>query len=226
MTSPIAIDVWSDIACPWCYIGKRNLERGIEAAAAATGERPDVTVTYRSFELAPDTPDDFEGSSLDYLVRVKGIDRQTAAAMQEHVARIAAEAGLIYDFDAVRQTRTLRAHQLVHLAKREGCQLEMVERLMRAYFCEGRRVGRLDELAALGSEVGLDPDTIRDALVRDALLGDVRADQAQAAAYGITAVPFFVVDGRYGVAGAQPPQVIARVLAQVGALSRTDTAAE
>lgn len=210
----IKLDIWSDIACPWCYIGKRNLEAGI-AAYGADGERPPVEVEFHSFELAPDTPVDFDGSELDYLAGIKGISREQAAQMLDRVAGIAAGVGLAYDFGSVKHTRTVKAHQLLHYAKARGRQHDMKERLMSAYFVEGRHVGRDDELAKLAAEVGLDPDDVLRSLREEEFRDDVRADQAQAAAYGIRGVPFFVIDAKYGLSGAQPPEVFAEALRRV-----------
>ncbi|KAA9154723.1 DsbA family oxidoreductase [Microbacterium lushaniae] len=216
MSEAIKIDVWSDIACPWCYIGKRNLERGL-AEVAADADAPQVEVEYHSFELSPDTPVDFEGSQVDYLSQHKGISREQAEQMLERVTGVAAEAGLAYRFDLLQHTNTVKAHELLHFAKAHGRQLEMVERLMSAYFIEGRHLGRTDELASLAAEVGLPADEARAALESQRHLGDVRADQEQAAAYGINGVPFFVIDGQYGVSGAQPPSAFAQITRQLWA---------
>ena len=168
MTDPIKIDVWSDIACPWCYIGKRNLEKGL-AEASADDDAPLVDVTYHSFELSPDTPVDFEGDESAYLANHKGISPAQAAQMLERVTGVAAEAGLEYRFDLLKHTNTVKAHELLHFAKQNGRQLELVERLMSAYFTEGRHLGREDELVALATDVGLDADAARDALGNAAL---------------------------------------------------------
>jgi predicted DsbA family dithiol-disulfide isomerase len=222
--APIRIDVWSDIACPWCYIGKRNLENGL-AAAAGDEDAPRVEVTYHSFELSPDTPVDFDGSSADFLAQHKGISRDQAQQMNDRVAQIAREqADLHYRFDLQQHTNTVKAHELIHFAKAHGKQLEMTERLMSAYFIEGRHVGRIDELVQLAGEVGLDAAAARDALENDEFLPAVRQDQAQARAYGISGVPFFVIDGTYGVSGAQPPEAFAQVARQVWAERRGDGA--
>jgi predicted DsbA family dithiol-disulfide isomerase len=222
--APIRIDVWSDIACPWCYIGKRNLENGL-AAAAGDEDAPRVEVTYHSFELSPDTPVDFDGSSADFLAQHKGISRDQAQQMNDRVAQIAREqADLHYRFDLQQHTNTVKAHELIHFAKAHGKQLEMTERLMSAYFVEGRHVGRIDELVQLAGEVGLDAAAARDALENDEFLPAVRQDQAQARAYGISGVPFFVIDGTYGVSGAQPPEAFAQVARQVWAERRGDGA--
>lgn len=219
--APIRIDVWSDIACPWCYIGKRNLENGL-AAAASDDDAPQVEITYHSFELSPDTPVDFDGSSADFLAQHKGISREQAQQMNDRVAQIAREqAGLHYRFDLQQHTNTVKAHELIHFAKAHGKQLEMTERLMSAYFVEGRHVGRIDELAEMAAEVGLDARAARDALDNDEYLPAVRQDQAQAQAYGINGVPFFVIDGKYGVSGAQPAEAFTQVARQVWAEHRS-----
>ncbi len=214
MTPPIAIDIWSDIACPWCYIGKRRLETALDEFAQLP-DAPPVTVTYHSFELSPDTPVDFDGNEVDFLVGHKGISPDQAAEMLRTVGGIAKSVGLDYDFDAMQHTNTVKAHQLLHLAKGHGVQLEAKERLLRAYFVEGRHVGRVADLAALGAEVGLDPAEITRVLEADELLSAVRDDQERARRFGINGVPFHVVDGRYGVSGAQNPEAFVQVLRQV-----------
>jgi len=202
----IKVDVWSDIACPWCYIGKRKFEAG---AAAFEGE---VEVTYHSFELAPDTPVDFDGSEVDFLTQHKGMSAAQVEPMLDRVAGIAKEVGLDYDFDALQHTNTIRAHQLLHFAKAHGKQLEMKERLLKAYFVEGRHVGRPEDLADLAQEIGLDRDAALAALESNTYLDDVHADIDQARAYGINGVPFFVIDGKYGVSGAQSAETFTQVL--------------
>ncbi len=225
MTDAIKIDVWSDIACPWCYIGKRNLESGL-AAASTDDDAPVVEVVFHSYELAPDTPVDFDGGETDYLAHHKGIPAEQAREMLDRVTGVAAAAGLKYRFDTLKHTNTVKAHQLLHFAKAEGRQPELTERLMSAYFTEGRHLGRDDELVALAADAGLDPDAARDALVSERYLDDVRADQAQAQAYGITGVPFFVIDGKYGVSGAQPAEAFAQIARQVWDERRQASTAE
>lgn len=210
----IKVDVWSDVACPWCYIGKRNLEAGI-ATFTGSGDQPPVEVEYHSFELAPDTPLDFDGSELDYLMGVKSIGRAAAEQMLARVSAIAADVGLEYHFESVQHTRTVKAHQLVHYAKAHGLQAEAKERLLRAYFVEGRHIGREAELADLAADIGLDRDDALGSLNADEYLPAVRADQQQAIAYGIRGVPFYVIGERYGLTGAQPPETFASALAQV-----------
>ena len=214
MTEPISIDIWSDIACPWCYIGKRNLEKGL--AEVATGDdAPEVEVVFHSFELSPDTPVDFDGTEIEFLAGHKGMPADQVRQMLDRVTGVAAQAGLDYDFDNLKHTNTVKAHELLHFAKEQGKQREMKERLMAAYFTEGRHVGRIDDLVALAEEVGLDAAAARGALESGRYLQAVRDDQAQAASYGINGVPFFVIDGKYGVSGAQPPEAFAQIARQV-----------
>jgi predicted DsbA family dithiol-disulfide isomerase len=211
----LKIDVWSDVACPWCYIGKRRFAAALQRIAERDGAAPDVVVEYHSFELSPDTPVDFEGTSTEFLARHKGIPLEQARQMNEHVTRLAAAEGLEYRMDQVRHTKTLKAHELLHLAKAHGVQDAMKERLLRAYFTEGRHVGHVEDLADLAEDVGLDRAEVVAALESSRYADDVTADMAQARAYGIDGVPFYVVDGRYGVSGAQDPAVFVQVLDQV-----------
>jgi predicted DsbA family dithiol-disulfide isomerase len=208
MSTPIKVDVWSDIACPWCFIGKRKFEAG----AAEFGG--DVEVEYHSFELSPDTPVDFDGSQQDYLV-TRGFPADQIGPMLARVTGIAESVGLHYDYDALQHTNTVLGHQLIHYAKAHGRQLEMKERLLAAYFEEGRHVGRVEDLADLAAELGFVRDDVVRALSTNQYLADVKADQALAIEYGIQGVPFFVIDGKYGVSGAQDAATFANVLAQV-----------
>jgi predicted DsbA family dithiol-disulfide isomerase len=214
MLEPINVDVWSDVVCPWCYIGKRKFEAGVAAFAGGRGAEAPVEIGFHSFELSPEMPLDFEGTSIDFLVRHKGISETKARQMQEHVSAIAATVGLVYDLGAARPTSTRRAHQLLHLAKTHGLQPEMKERLLSAHLVEGRHVGRKDELADLASEVGLDRENVLRSLEEEEFLPGVRADQQVAAQLGIRGVPFFLIGGRYGISGAQPPEVFTKALTQ------------
>jgi predicted DsbA family dithiol-disulfide isomerase len=197
MTSPLAVDVFSDIACPWCFLGKRRFER-----AAERFDRP-VEVVYHSFELAPDTPVDFDGSEIDFLVRYKGLPPDEVEQMLARMAGLGAGEGLRYDFVALRHTKTLLAHQAIHHAKAKGRQVELVERLFHAYFEEGRHVGHAEDLAALGEDAGLDGAELREALAAGTYERAVADDLALAGELGINGVPFYILDGRYAVSGAQ-----------------------
>jgi predicted DsbA family dithiol-disulfide isomerase len=208
ISSAIKVDIWSDVQCPWCYIGKRKFEAG---AAAFDGE---VEVEYHSFELAPDTPVDFDGSPVEYLSQRKGIPVEQVTQMLYNVTGIAASVGLQYDYEHVHQTNTVKAHELLHYAKEQGRQLDMKERLLKAYFVDGRHVGRIEDLADLAAEIGLDREEVVRVLTDETYHADVKADVAQAVAYGIQGVPFFVIDGTYGVSGAQDATAFTQVLEQ------------
>jgi predicted DsbA family dithiol-disulfide isomerase len=209
VSEPIKVDIWSDVQCPWCYIGKRKFEAG----AAQFGG--DVEVEYHSYELAPDTPVDFEGTPIDYLSQRKGMPIGQVEQMLARVTGIAASVGLDYHYEDVHQTNTVKAHELIHYAKARGRQLDMKERLLKAYFVDGRHVGRIGDLADLAAEIGFDRDDVVRSLEANEYLADVKADAAQASEYGIQGVPFFVIDGKYGVSGAQEAETFANVLAQV-----------
>ena len=209
MSDAIKVDIWSDVQCPWCYIGKRKFE-----AAVATFDG-DVEIEYHSFELAPDTPVDYDGTPAQYLSERKGIAPAQADEMLARVTVIAASVGLDYDYDHIHQTNTVISHELMHYAKSKGRQLDMKERLLKAYFIDGRHVGRIDDLADLAAEIGLDRDDVIRSLSAHEFLADVKADVAQAAEYGINGVPFFIFDEKYGVSGAQESATFANVLAQV-----------
>ncbi|MCS0500768.1 DsbA family oxidoreductase [Protaetiibacter mangrovi] len=208
---PLKIDIWSDIACPWCFIGKRRFEAGAAEAGV------EVEIEYHSFELSPDTPVDFAGSEVEYLSGHRGIPASTAEQMIARVTGIAETVGLHYDYDALQHTNTVKAHQLLHYAKLRGRQLEMKERLLRAYFEEGRHVGRVEDLADLAAELGFDRADVVRSLEADEHLADVREDQQVAQDFGIQGVPFFVIDRKYGVSGAQEAATFAEVLRQVAA---------
>jgi predicted DsbA family dithiol-disulfide isomerase len=208
MTEPIKVDIWSDVQCPWCYIGKRKFEKGVEIFGQP------VEIEYHSFELAPDTPVDYEGDPVQYLSERKGIPVDQVHQMLERVTSTAESVGLHYNYDAVHQTNTIKAHELLHYAKAHGKQLEMKERLLKAYFIEGEHVGKSENLSTLAAEVGLDPDDVLRSLTEQEFLPAVKADMAQAQEYGINGVPFYVIDGKYGISGAQDAQTFAAALTE------------
>lgn len=205
----VDVQIWSDVACPWCYVGKRRFERAVERFREEGG---DVQVTYRSFELSPDTPVDFEGDEVDFLARHKGMPRDQVVGMLDQMTQVAAAEGLDYDFGALQHTNTVLAHRLLQHARTVGLQAEVKERLLAAYFVEGRHVGRVEDLADLAAEVGLDRAATLEALSGDAYLAEVRADQEQAVALGVRGVPFYVLDDRLGVSGAQDPETFLAAL--------------
>ena len=202
------IEIWSDIACPWCYVGKRRFE----AALAAFEHRDDVAVTWRSFELDPEAPAQRPVDSATHLAQKYGMSRDEALARQRSLAEVAAGDGLDMRADLARGGNTFDAHRLVQLAKADGMQDAMKERLMRAYHSEGEAIGDTDTLARLALEVGLPEDDVRDVLATDRYAADVREDERTAMSLGISAVPFFVVDRRMGAAGAHPAEALGELL--------------
>jgi predicted DsbA family dithiol-disulfide isomerase len=202
------VEIWSDIACPWCYVGKRRFE----AALAAFEHRDDVVVTWRSFELDPQAPVERSVDSATHLAQKYGMSRDEALASQRKLTEVAAGDGLDMRFDLARGANTFDAHRLVQLARAQGVQDAMKERLMRAYFTEGERIGDRETLARLALEVGLPEDDVRDVLAGERYATEVREDERTAMALGINAVPFFVVDRRMGAAGAHPPEALGELL--------------
>jgi predicted DsbA family dithiol-disulfide isomerase len=208
------VEIWSDVVCPWCYIGKRRFE----AALAAFPHRDQVEVEWKAFELDPTSESAPAGTVVgprDQATRLAakyGTDVDSAQRMVDNVVAQAAADGLEYRLDRAIPANTVDAHQVIHLAGLRGVQDAVKERLLRAYFTEGEAVGDRDTLVRLAAEAGLDAAEVRAALDDDRYLGAVRADQAEAQALGIRGVPFFVVDRKYGVSGAQPAEVLHQVL--------------
>ena len=204
------IDIWSDVVCPFCYIGKRRLE----AALAEFPHRDDVEVAWHSFELDPTAEAAPAGSLPDRLAKKYGMSREQAVASQENLSANAATVGLDFQWGKAQPGNTFDAHRLIHLAGASGLADAAKERLLRAYFTEGRPIGDRATLVELATEVGLDPTVVRQVLESQDYAEAVRADEEQARAYGINGVPFFVLDGRYGISGAQPTEVFTEALTQ------------
>ena len=208
------VEIWSDVVCPWCYIGKRRFE----AAVATFPHRDQVEVEWKSFQLDPhassaaaDRPAGEPGYA-ERLAAKYGTDVAGARQMIDTMTAQAAGEGLAFRFDRAVRANTFDAHQVINLAGRHGVQDAVKERLLRAYFTEGEAVGDRATLVRLAAEAGLDAAEVRAALDEQRHADAVRADEAEAAALGIRGVPFFVVDRRYGVSGAQPTDLLRQVL--------------
>jgi predicted DsbA family dithiol-disulfide isomerase len=206
----VEVEIWSDIACPWCYIGKRRFE----AALAEFEHADEVHVTWRSFELDPTAPPERPGDRAERIAEKYGVTVEQARAMGQRVTDAAAGEGLDFHLDIVRSGLTFDGHRLVHVAADRGLQDAMKERLMHAYFSEGELISDRETLVRLAGEVGLDPDEVRRLLDSDAYAEEVRADEREASTLGISAVPTFVVDRQLGVSGAQPSDVMLALLAR------------
>ncbi|MFE6685306.1 DsbA family oxidoreductase [Streptomyces sp. NPDC057743] len=202
------VEIWSDIACPWCYIGKARFEAGL----AAFAHRADVEVVHRSFELDPAAPPATDVPVLDMLATKYGVSREQAEAMEARVAEAAAGEGLGYRSDRI-HGNTFDLHRLLHLAKAHGVQDALLTALYRANFAEARHLADPAVLTDLGKAAGLPSEEVARVLADpEAYAEDVRADERAAAELGATGVPFFVIDRRYGVSGAQPVEVFRQAL--------------
>jgi predicted DsbA family dithiol-disulfide isomerase len=205
---PLTVEVWSDVVCPWCYIGKRRFETALESFEHAE----EVTVLWRSFELDQDAPKAAEGTATERLAAKYGMTVERATQLQAEMTERAAAEGLEFRFDVARSGNTFDAHRLIHLAATYGHQSAAKERLMRAYFTEGEAIADPATLVRVLAEVGVDADEARDVLATDRFASDVREDELLASRLGIQGVPFFVLDRRYGVSGAQPPEALLQAL--------------
>ncbi|WP_329458457.1 DsbA family oxidoreductase [Streptomyces sp. NBC_01497] len=205
------VEIWSDIACPWCYIGKARFEQGL----AAFPHRDEIEVVHRSFELDPQAAPASGESVVDLIASKYGRTREEAAAMEEHVASNARSEGLGYLTEGRDHGNTFDIHRLLHLAKERGRHSELLDLAYRANFAEERSVYAPDTLVALGVEAGLDEAEVRAVLAeKSAYAEEVRADEREAAELGANGVPFFVLDRRYGVSGGQPAELFTQALQQ------------
>jgi predicted DsbA family dithiol-disulfide isomerase len=202
----VQVEIWSDVVCPWCYIGKRRFE-----SAVARFGHP-VEVVWRSFELYPDAPAVRDGSYVERIARKYGITVEQAATQHQRITDLARAEGLDYQLERARSGRSFDAHRLLHLALERGVQDAVKERVLAGYLQEGVAIGLAEELAPLAVSAGLDAGEVRAVLASDAYGDAVRADEARALEIGITGVPFFLVDGRFPIAGAQSPETMLAVL--------------
>ncbi|HEV7495785.1 DsbA family oxidoreductase [Baekduia sp.] len=202
------VEIWSDIACPWCYVGRARFA----AALAAFEHRDEVTVMWRSFELDPDAPAEREGSHAELIARKYGRTLEEVAAMDAALTATAAADGLTIRFAEMRSGNTFDGHRLIHLAAAHGKQDAMKERLFRAYFGEGALISDHATLQTLAVEVGLPADEVRELLLTERYGEEVRDDERTAQSAGISAVPCFVIDRKYGASGAQPPETLLEFL--------------
>jgi len=207
-TITMEVEIWSDVVCPWCYLGKRRFEQ----ALASFEHRDKVQVTYRSFQLDPGAPPGVTTPTVEVLAEKYSMSAAQAEQAQRQMEQRAAEDGLTFRMSGLRTGNTRDAHRLLQLAKAAGRQEELMERLQRAYFTEQDSIFDDDSLTRLAVEAGLDPDDVADVLASDRYADHVDTDQAMARAIGATGVPLFVIDRRYGISGAQPAATITGVL--------------
>jgi predicted DsbA family dithiol-disulfide isomerase len=209
------VEIWSDVVCPWCYIGKRHFE----SALADFYHREEVEVVWRAFELDPTAPPVREGGYARRLGSKYGLGPAEAQAIIDKMTRTAARVGLDFRFHLARPGNTFDAHRLLHLAADRGSQDRLKERLLAATFTEGEPIGDHDALLRLCVEAGLDRDEVQRVLESDAYAEAVRRDEDTATEMGISGVPFFVIDRTFAVSGAQPSDVMGSVLERAWAKS-------
>ncbi|MBO0825216.1 MAG: DsbA family oxidoreductase [Actinobacteria bacterium] len=211
------VEIWSDVVCPWCYLGKKRFEQALESF----DHKDKVQVTYRSFELDPTVPPGQTMPTLEVLARKYAMSAAQAEQAQRQMEQRAAADGLTFRMSDLRSGNTRDAHRLLQLAKASGRQPDLMERLQRAYFTEQDSIFDHDSLTRLAVEAGLDHDAVAEVLASDRYADHVDTDEAMAQVLGATGVPLFVIDRRYGISGAQPAETIADVLARAWAEAGT-----
>lgn len=202
------IEIWSDVMCPFCYIGKRHFEE----ALSKFSDKEHIDIEWKSFQLDPTMPDVVEESQEDYLVKRKGMSRDQIQGMLQNVTTMGKEAGLDFNFDQSIMVNSQKAHQLIQFAKSKGLGNEIEERLFQAYFTEGKNVADETTLTELGKEIGLDENELQVAFNDDKYLYQMKQDIQEAQNIGVRGVPFFVFDRKYGVSGAQPTEAFLETL--------------
>ena len=202
------VEIWSDVVCPWCYLGKTRFERALETFEHAR----DVEVIYRSFELDPTIPAGQTTPTVSMLAAKYGMTPAQADQAQRQMEQRAADDGLTFAMAGLESGNTRDAHRLVQLARERGRQAELVERLHRAYFTEHRSIYEHESLKDIAAEAGLDRAEVSQVLADGMYTDHVETDEAMAEALGATGVPLFVIDRKYGISGAQPPETIGQVL--------------
>jgi predicted DsbA family dithiol-disulfide isomerase len=209
------IEIWSDIMCPFCYIGKRKLEH----AMAEYEARDDIHISWKSYQLSPDLVTDSNGNLNAYLAKHKNISIEQAALMNAQVSEMAAREGLIYNLNSAIPANTARAHQFSHLAKKHGKQHEAEELLFAAYFTEGKNIDDIEVLKDMGIQLGIAAEETERVLQAETYAGDVMRDIVEAQQIGVRGVPFFVFDRKYAISGAQPVEAFLQTLEAVRAES-------
>jgi len=197
------VEIWSDVMCPFCYIGKRRFEDALQKSA----HKDEIEVEWKSFQLNPNMVTSPDTNINQYLAKVKGWSIEQAEEMNAYVTNMAAEAGLTYNFDKAVVANSFKAHRFTHLAKQHGLGDAAEEQLFKAYFTDGKNTDDIDTLIELGKAIGLDAAEVKQTLESDAYAGEVQQDITEARRLGISGVPFFVLDRKYGISGAQSPDV-------------------
>lgn len=202
------IEIWSDYVCPFCYIGKRRLEEAI----ANMRMEDEIEIVYKAYELDPNAPSTSNRSMAEVLVEKYKMSLKEATIMTDNIKEQAKAAGLTYDFDIMTRANTFQAHRLAKFAEKEGLGGKMTERLLRAYFAEGEKIGAFETLVKLAGEVGLSKERTQEMLRSDAFIEDIKEDVQEAGQIGVQGVPFFVINRKYAISGAQPVETFIQAL--------------
>jgi predicted DsbA family dithiol-disulfide isomerase len=204
------IEIWSDVMCPFCYIGKRRFEKALELFPL----KDKITIEWKSFQLSPDMQTDTSKNINQFLAEHKGISIEEAQSMNSYVTDMAAKEGLTYNFDTAIVANSFNAHRFTHFAKKYGKQLEAEEQLFQSYFTDGKNIDDYSTLIDLGTTIGLDSSTLKTALENNSYATEVKTDIAEAQAIGVRGVPFFVFNRKYAISGAQETSTFLKALEQ------------
>jgi predicted DsbA family dithiol-disulfide isomerase len=204
------VDIWSDIRCPFCYIGKRKFEKALEKFS----HKNEIEVDWHSFELDPTLKTDPAVNAVEHIAEIKGISKAQAEGMHTHVTNAAKEVGLDFNFEKNIVANSFNAHRLIQLAKTKGLANEAEEALFKAHFTEGKNIDDNNTLLEVGLAIGLEKDEVNEIFTSDAFAKEVKRDEMQAQSFGIRGVPFFILNNKYAVSGAQSPDVFLQALSQ------------
>jgi len=207
-TPHMTIEIWSDVMCPFFYIGKRKFE----TALAQFNHRENIDIVWKSFQLAPDLKTSPNKTIHQFLAEHKGMSLEQAKGMNDQMTQAAKQVGLQYDFDKAIPANSFNAHRFSHLAKQHGLQNDAEERLFKAYFTEGKNIDDISTLVQLGLEIGLDATEIKTVLESDQYANDVHQDIYEAQQVGVRGVPFFVLDRKYAISGAQDSETFLQAI--------------
>lgn len=204
------IEIWSDVMCPFCYIGKKNFEKALENLPF----KDEIKVEWKSFQLDPTLEHNKTKTTAEYFREKKGFREEQAKQMTENVIRMGKSSGIDFNFEKALITNTLSAHKLLHLAKKYHKSTEMEEKLFRAHFIEGKNVGDKNVLIALAVSLAIDAEEADNSLQSDNFNYEIQQDILEARNNGISGVPFFILNGKYGISGAQPVEVFKNAMIQ------------
>lgn len=204
------VDIWSDVRCPFCYIGKRKFEKALEKFP----HKNEIEVNWHSFELDPTLKTNPEVNAVEHIAEIKGISKEQAEGMHEHVINVAKEVELDFNFDKSVVANSFNAHRLIQLAKTKSLANEAEEALFKAHFTEGKNIDDEETLIRTGESIGLDKNEVKEIFSSDAFSEEVKQDEMQAQSFGIRGVPFFILNNKYAVSGAQSPDVFSQALSQ------------